>query len=102
MGRGGLCLALGAALLVGSLPAVPLLAHPGGLAGDGCHNDRKNGGRHCHRGGSAPQRASSRGGSGPFANCSEAHAAGRYNIRRGDPAYRPKLERDNDGIACES
>lgn len=27
-------------------------AHPGGLAADGCHNDRKNGGRHCHR--SAP------------------------------------------------
>ena len=24
-------------------------AHPGGLAADGCHNDRKNGGRHCHR-----------------------------------------------------
>ena len=24
-------------------------AHGGGLAADGCHNDRKNGGRHCHR-----------------------------------------------------
>ncbi|WP_420705634.1 YHYH domain-containing protein [Porphyrobacter sp. AAP60] len=23
-------------------------AHPGGLAAHGCHNDRKNGGRHCH------------------------------------------------------
>ena len=23
-------------------------AHGGGLAADGCHNDRKNGGRHCH------------------------------------------------------
>lgn len=29
-------------------------AHPGGLAADGCHNDRKNGGRHCHRA-QAPQ-----------------------------------------------
>jgi hypothetical protein len=28
-------------------------AHSGGLAADGCHNDRKNGGRHCHRGGSS-------------------------------------------------
>ena len=24
-------------------------AHGGGLAADGCHNDRKNGGRYCHR-----------------------------------------------------
>ena len=24
-------------------------SHGGGLAADGCHNDRKNGGRHCHR-----------------------------------------------------
>ena len=24
--------------------------HGGGLAADGCHNDRKNGGRHCHTG----------------------------------------------------
>jgi hypothetical protein len=23
-------------------------AHPGGLDASGCHNDRKNGGRHCH------------------------------------------------------
>ena len=26
-----------------------LLAHGGGLNKDGCHNDRKNGGYHCHR-----------------------------------------------------
>lgn len=38
----------------------------------------------------------------PYANCKEAAADGRYNIPRGDPAYRPKLDRDNDGIACES
>lgn len=29
-------------------------AHPGGLDKNGCHNDRKNGGYHCHGGGSAP------------------------------------------------
>jgi len=37
-----------------------------------------------------------------FANCAEARAAGRENIRRGEPGYRPALDRDNDGIACES
>ncbi len=38
----------------------------------------------------------------PYANCKAAAADGRYNIPRGDPAYAPKLDRDNDGIACES
>jgi hypothetical protein len=38
----------------------------------------------------------------PYANCTEAHRDGRYNIPKGDPAYQPKLNRDNDGIACES
>ena len=35
--------------------AAPILAtaHPGGLNAEGCHNDRRNGGYHCHRGGSA-------------------------------------------------
>ncbi|BDB41278.1 MULTISPECIES: excalibur calcium-binding domain-containing protein [Mycobacterium] len=38
----------------------------------------------------------------PYANCTQAHNDGRYNIPKGDPAYSPKLDRDNDGIACES
>jgi len=37
----------------------------------------------------------------PYANCTEAHKDGRYNIPKGDPAYSPKLDRDKDGIACE-
>ncbi|WP_407687148.1 excalibur calcium-binding domain-containing protein [Mycobacterium sp. HUMS_1102779] len=37
----------------------------------------------------------------PYRNCSQAHADGRYNIPRGDPAYAPKLDRDDDGLACE-
>lgn len=37
-----------------------------------------------------------------FRNCSEARAAGREDIRRGQPGYRPALDRDNDGVACES
>ncbi len=37
----------------------------------------------------------------PYKNCTEAHKDGRYNIPKGDPAYQAKLDRDNDGIACE-
>lgn len=37
-----------------------------------------------------------------FRNCSEARAAGGVNIRRGEPGYRPALDRDNDGVACEA
>ena len=38
----------------------------------------------------------------PYANCKAAAADGRYNIPKGDPAYSSKLDRDGDGIACES
>jgi hypothetical protein len=37
----------------------------------------------------------------PYRNCTEAHADGRYNIPSSDPAYRPQLDRDGDGFACE-
>ena len=36
-----------------------------------------------------------------FANCEEAKAAGRGTIVRTDPAYRPSLDADGDGLACE-
>lgn len=36
-----------------------------------------------------------------FENCTEAFEAGVFNIRRSDPSYQSKLDRDNDGIACE-
>jgi hypothetical protein len=36
-----------------------------------------------------------------FKNCNEAKAAGRSNIPKGDRDYRPSLDKDNDGIACE-
>lgn len=38
---------------------------------------------------------------GGFKNCTAAKAAGYWNIKRGEPAYHPKLDRDKDGIACE-
>ena len=41
---------LAALFLVSLFAPTPAAGHPGGLAADGCHNDRKNGGRHCHCG----------------------------------------------------
>lgn len=40
-------------------------------------------------------------GSTVFRNCSEARAAGAAPVRRGDPGYSPKLDRDGDGVGCE-
>lgn len=90
------------ALSTTSLPAV---AHPGGLNAEGCHNNRKTGDYHCHRGvGSsrpAPQRQAFSSASGVFRNCSEARAAGAAPVRRGDAGYGPHLDRDGDGVGCE-
>lgn len=36
-----------------------------------------------------------------YARCADARAAGAAPIMRGEPGYRPALDRDNDGIACE-
>ena len=98
----GICVSAAALSL---LPA-PAIAHGGGLAADGCHNDRKNGGRHCHRAPARsaplvdrPQRLS--GGGTYFANCAAARAAGAAPVRRGDPGYALHLDRDRDGVGCE-
>ena len=32
----------------------------------------------------------------------KARAAGYENIKRGEPGYAAKLDRDKDGVACES
>lgn len=83
-------------------------AHPGGLNSEGCHNNRKTGDYHCHRGGTASRQAASPSPSffsaptvGVFRNCAEARAAGAAPVRRGDPGYGPHLDRDNDGVGCE-
>ena len=95
-------IALVAAILLSSMPLTVAMAHGGRTAADGCHNDNRNGGRHCH-GGNAPaakpQRA--RGGSVYYANCAAARAAGAAPVYRGDPGYASHLDRDNDGIGCE-
>ena len=38
----------------------------------------------------------------PYANCTEAHADGAYDIPEGDPAYWDGGDRDQDGYACDS
>ncbi|WP_332872333.1 excalibur calcium-binding domain-containing protein [Allopontixanthobacter confluentis] len=82
--------------------ASPLFAHPGGLAADGCHNDRKNGGRHCHRGSSAGQSKSAPSNRAVYyPNCAAARAAGAAPIYSGQPGYGKHLDRDGDGKACE-
>lgn len=99
-----------AALQIAALLAFALMlfspqavkAHPGGLAADGCHNDRKNGGRHCHRGPKAGKSTQpNRSGDVYYPNCAAARAAGADPVRRGEPGYGRHLDRDNDGIGCE-
>ncbi|MFR9774289.1 excalibur calcium-binding domain-containing protein [Nocardia sp. SC052] len=36
-----------------------------------------------------------------YPNCAAARAAGAAPLRCGEPGYRPELDRDKDGIACE-
>ncbi len=38
----------------------------------------------------------------PYRNCSEARANGDTNIPYDSPYYGPHLDRDHDGIGCES
>ena len=83
----------------------PIAAHSGGLNAEGCHNNRKTVGYHCHRGPSAAPsralRAVSSDGAREFANCSQARAACATPVRRGDSGYGTHLDRDGDGVGCE-
>lgn len=113
-------LVLSVAAIVGGLmtAAGAALAHSGGLDKNGCHTNRKTGEYHCHRSqASAPAKASAvptlrptEAGSPQtlrpsstvyYANCSAARAAGAAPVRRGDPGYSRKLDRDGDGVGCE-
>ena len=91
------------ALCAAALAPLPLIAHPGGLDANGCHRDRKAGGRHCHRATQAPARAMTAvdAPGGAFRNCSAARTAGAAPVRRGDPGYGTHLDRDGDGVGCE-
>jgi Excalibur calcium-binding domain len=37
----------------------------------------------------------------PYEDCNQARADGRSSIPYTDPAYRPELDLDGDGLACE-
>lgn len=92
---------------------IPASGHGGGLNAQGCHNDRKNGGYHCHRDGTAASRPSVSatrssatqgfigGRSTYYPNCAAARAASAAPIREGQPRYSRRLDRDGDGVACE-
>lgn len=86
--------------LVGGLASVPSAAHPGGLDPKGCHNNRRTGGYHCHRG-SASTPSFVEHGRSKFASCSQARAAGAAPVRRGQAGYGGHLDRDGDGVGCE-
>ena len=49
----------------------------------------------------APQQSQPGPSSVAYANCSQARAAGAAPLRRGQPGYSTRLDRDGDGIACE-
>ncbi|MET3528086.1 MULTISPECIES: excalibur calcium-binding domain-containing protein [Phenylobacterium] len=101
------------AAIVAAIALLPVSAfgHPGGLDASGCHNNRKTGDYHCHRGGGRPQaertppRQALGFASAPaqraYPNCAAARAAGAAPVRRGEPGYGPHLDRDNDGVGCE-
>ncbi len=93
---------LGMATALAGYSGTAAVAHPGGLNSEGCHNNRKTGGYHCHgKATPAPPRRPRTEGANYFRNCDAARAAGKAPIYRGQPGYRPALDRDNDGVACE-
>ena len=82
-------------------------AHGGGLDSKGCHTEKRTGQYHCHRAQQVapirPALQTVQGGARgvEYANCSEARATGAAPVRRGDPGYSRKLDRDGDGVGCE-
>ncbi len=51
---------------------------------------------------SPPDQPAPPGGPAPYYdNCTDAWNAGAAPLHRGEPGYRPGLDRDGDGIACE-
>jgi len=106
---GGCRMKLIVAATVAIFAATIAQAHGGGLNAEGCHNDRKTGDYHCHRGTSGGSRAAAHSyqvtGSGtatrPFANCTAARGARAAPVYAGTPGYGRHLDRDGDGVGCE-
>lgn len=100
-------------ILAFSLSLTPQdLFHPGGKDASGCHTNRKTGDRHCYGGGTAPKTSTARkhptraqslrSTTALYASCDDVRAAGAAPLRRGDPGYSGRLDRDGDGVACEA
>lgn len=88
--RTSIAAALVAANVAWPAVIVPAQAHRGGLDAQGCHRDRRAGGRHCH--GAAERRAipaqtTRAAAGGSFPSCRAAREAGAAPVRRGDPGY---------------
>ncbi|MDI9834605.1 excalibur calcium-binding domain-containing protein [Streptomyces sp. KAU_LT] len=49
-----------------------------------------------------PATAAAHDGNHPFTNCAEAYASGYSDIPRGDRHYGSHLDRDGDGLGCDS
>ena len=89
-------------LAVSVIYAPQAAAHGGRTAADACHNDRKNGGRHCHGVAPIPLRPATATGTRAYhPNCATANAAGLTPIYRGQPGYGHQFDRDGDGKASE-
>ena len=52
--------------------------------------------------GAAKKKASGNSTTVKFKSCKAAKAAGYSDIKKGEPGYSANLDRDGDGIACES
>lgn len=50
----------------------------------------------------APTSKAKSGGSAYYANCAAVRAAGKAPLHIGEPGYSKKLDRDGDGIACDT
>ena len=94
-------------------------AHPGGLNSEGCHNNRKTGDYHCHRGSRAPapnqdrmqaapsspdrssKSPSGAGGCGSKTYCTEMSSCSeaRFHLEQ---CGLSRLDGDGDGMPCES
>ena len=96
-------------LIVALILPVLVLAHGGRTNSEGCHNNRKTGDYHCHNGESAKANSPQNIRSSPVGNpsscgnkrtckemdsCAEARQYLECGLKR--------LDRDNDGIPCES
>ncbi len=82
-------------------------AHGGRTNAEGCHNDRKHGGYHCHGGGRTDAASSVQSLKSSDATCGSKHLCGQMDscdeaIRYLNDCGVMSLDGDNDGTPCES